>query len=253
MFIGDSAYPPAAYPTSFGGKPIVGWCVYIGGDTPHPWTSAEIEHLKALPWCRYIVPIFTRSNPVGADAAADAAVAIAWAKTYGQPSGTLTEVDYETARDSAYELAFAAALRAGDGDLELLYGSKADVVKNSRPDGGYDEADWTGADYAPADTADQFASFAAYDLNDFTPVAPLWDLRPTPVAPPATPTDLEETEMLLIRQGGTTAAVYLLYGGRIGGIADHVSYDGYVAAGVKEADVSEKELARLLALYGPSA
>jgi hypothetical protein len=190
MLIGDSAFPPASYPTSFGGKPVVGWCVYIpGGDAYHGWTQAEIDHLKAQPWCRYLLPVFVRSNPQGAaQASADAATVAAWARAQGQPRGTLTMLDYETAVDSAYEQAFDQDLRNADGSLEVLYGSKSTVVKNPAPSGGYDEADWTGTiPGALASTAVQFYSGTSYDLNEFRDTAPLWDLRPAPTSHPALP------------------------------------------------------------------
>jgi hypothetical protein len=193
MLIGDSAFPPATYPTEFQGEPVVGWCVYLpGGDAYHGWSQAEIEALKAQPWCQYVVPVFVRSNPQGAaQAEQDAATVIAWSKAQGQPNGTLVMWDYETAVDSAYELTVSQQLAAGDGDLETLYGSKSTVIENTAPSGGYDEADWTGTDSAPASMAAQFYSGAAYDLNDFRATAPLWRIRgstPTTTTAPSAPT-----------------------------------------------------------------
>jgi hypothetical protein len=191
VLIGDSAYPPATYPTSFNGKPLSGWMVYIGGNTPHPWTDAEIEHLKSQPWCRYIVPVFTRSNPTasGVSATADADEAIAWSRAHGQTPGTKILWDGETAVASAYYTAVDQRLQSQAGLHEILYGSKATVVKNARPSGGYDEAAWTQTDYAPADEANQFGSWTAYDLGEFK-VDELWDLRPTATPPaPASPED----------------------------------------------------------------
>jgi hypothetical protein len=185
VLIGDSAYPPATYPTSFNGTPIVGWCVYIGGNATHVWTAAEFAALLAEPWLRYVVPIFVRSDPATANPVADAAAAIAWAKANGQPSGTTTMWDGETAVDPAYFTAVDQSLQSLAGLHELLYGSKATVVQNTRTSGGYDEANWTGAAYAPGDTADQFASFSAYDLGEFD-TSLLWDLHPElPTPPPA--------------------------------------------------------------------
>jgi hypothetical protein len=200
MLIGDSAFPPATYPTEFDGKPLEGWCAYIpGGDAYHGWSQAEIEGLKSQPWCRYIVPVFVRSNPRGAvQGAADAATVVAWSRAQGQPRGTLVMWDAETAVDSAYELAFDAALRAEDGDLEIAYGSKSTVIRMPAPSGGDDVADWTGTiPGSLASMAVQFYSADAYDLNDFRDGAPLWDLRPGPAAPTPAPTahSLEENDM----------------------------------------------------------
>ncbi|HEV2346433.1 MAG TPA: hypothetical protein VGS97_20205 [Actinocrinis sp.] len=185
VLIGDSAYPPASYPTAFGGIPLQGWFVYIGGNAYHVWTEEEIAALRAQPWCRYIVPCFVRSNPESADPVADADAAIAWARAHGQPSGTVVCWDGETAVNSAYFTAVDRRLQSQAGLHELLYGSKATVIQNARPSGGYDEAAWTGQAYAPADEADQFASFAAYDLGEFN-IGPLWDLR-APVTPTPAP------------------------------------------------------------------
>jgi len=186
MLIGDSAFPLNSYPTEFNGQPIEGWCVYIpGGDAYHGWTEADVAHLKAQPWCRYLLPIFVRSDPTGAaEAVTDAKVAIAWAKTNGQPAHTLTQLDYETAVEAPYEEQFAATLEAGDGDLELLYGSKATVTKNPKPDGGYQIASWTNSDTGLTQPT-QFYGGPDYDLSWFPANSALWDLRPTATTPAA--------------------------------------------------------------------
>lgn len=204
MLIGDSAFPPAQYPTEFQGQPVVGWCVYIpGGDAYHGWSQAEIDYLKAQPHIRYLLPVFVRSHPQGAaQAELDAGIAVAWARAQGQPRGTLVMQDYETAVDTPYELTFDAELRAGDGDLEILYGSRATVVQNAAPSGGYDVADWTGAvPGSLASTAQQFYSGPEFDLNDFRDGAPLWDLRPSTPAPPARSLE-EDDEMSTTSTGG---------------------------------------------------
>lgn len=183
ILIGDSAYPPAVYPTAWNGKPISGWCVYAGGNTPHVWPDAEIARLMAQPWCRYIVPIFTRSNPPTGSAAIsqamlDAGEMVDWALVHKQPSGTLFMVDAETAVNSIYFETVNQTLLSKIHLKEIIYGSKSTVTKNARPSGGYDEASWTFQDTVPDDTASQFASYALYDVNRFASKAPLWDLHP---------------------------------------------------------------------------
>jgi hypothetical protein len=192
MLIGDSAYPLTAYPAQWGAQPVVGWAVYIpGGDAYHGWSQAEVEALKAMPWCRYLLPIFVRSNPQGAaQAQADAAVVVAWCHAQGQPARSAVELDFESEVDAAYAAAFNAALLAA-GFAEVLYGTGSTVVRNPAPSAGYNEAAWTGVDSPPVSTAQQFLSTAAYDLNDFRPDAPLWDLRP-PAAPPPDPAPQED-------------------------------------------------------------
>lgn len=213
MLIGDSAFGLAQYPTEFDGQPVVGWCVYIGGDAYHVWTEAEITHLRDQAHIRYLLPIYVRSNPAGAaQAASDVASAIAWAKAHGQPRGTLTQWDYETAVDAGYEEAVSRLLLAGDGDLELLYGSKSTVTKNPAPAGGYQIADWTNTiPAALASTGQQFYGGPDDDMNAFAAGAPLWDLRPAPV-PPAPPTPvstvLQEDDMQQIEPLATHPGEY---------------------------------------------
>lgn len=184
MLIADSAYPLTTYPPTWNGVPIEGWGFYLGGNTPHVWTSQEVAAL-ALRY-RYLLPIYTCSNPAGRDPAADARQFVDELRALGVPRGVLVQLDYETAIDSAYEIEFAAALRAA-GYVVELYGSASTVAQNLRPDGGYDAAAWTGRDTPPADTAEQFVDVGAYDLNDFRPTAPLWDVtaQTIPAAPVA--------------------------------------------------------------------
>jgi hypothetical protein len=259
--IGDSAWPPSSYPASFQGQPIEGWCVYIGGDTPHVWTASEVVRLKAQPWCRYIVPVFTRSNPQGASAGADTDIAIAWAKAYGQPSGTLTMWDAETAVDSPYYSEVDSLLRSGDGDLEIIYGSKSTVVQNRRPSGGYDEASWTGGDYVPADTADQFGNWNAYDLNDFQTNAKLWDLRaPVPPKPPAPalapqtslPAPItEENDMITIFRVSGDPKVYGVFDcGRMWHIASAGDLEQYLPKARADYTVSAGEITAIKTALG---
>lgn len=229
MLIGDSAFPPATYPTEFNGVPIEGWCPYIpGGDAYHGWTPQELARLMAQPHIRYLVPVFVRSNPQGAaQAAADVATVVAWAKANGQPRGTLTMMDYETAVDAPYELTFDTDLRNEDGDLEILYGSKGTVINNPAPSGGYDEAQWTGQiPNSLASMAEQFYSGPDYDLNKFRTGAPVWDLRPAPAAPTSAPTaqSLEEDTMAQaidgqVDIGWSTGAMAVVQVGADGGAA----------------------------------
>lgn len=260
--IGDSAYPPTEYPTSFDGQPVEGWCVYIGGDAYHVWTEAEIDQLKAQSWCRYILPIYVRSNPQStAQAESDAAAAIAWAKAHGQPSGTLTQWDYETAVDASYEETVNRLLLAGDGDLELLYGSKSTVTQNPAPAGGYQVADWTGTiPGSLASTAVQFYSGSDYDMNDFRPGAPLWDLHPTtPPAPPA-PSPEEDPvtpdcyQVPVSDAANAGSEIWALYpDGYYVHVPDAESYSGLQALGAKTAVVSYAYHQLLVARYAPTA
>ena len=79
----DAAWPPAHPPIADG------VCIYIGGDTPHVWSLADIASQKA----RYRLPIFVRSNPPGPGAAADVATAVGMLRLIGAPKGKLVAWD----------------------------------------------------------------------------------------------------------------------------------------------------------------
>jgi hypothetical protein len=200
IIVGDSAYPLTTYPTSWDGVAVGGYGFYIGGNTPHTWSEAEIATLKRR--YRYLLPIYTCSNPGSRDVASDAADAIACLRELGVPAGVALQLDYETAVGSAYEQAFDTALR-GAGYKLLLYGSAATVTKNARPSDGYNEAAWTGHAYAPSDTADQFVDTGTFDLNEFGSATSLWDTRPaTTTTPAAGAAASEEEEMSTQAEAG---------------------------------------------------
>jgi hypothetical protein len=177
----DASTPPATYPTGYDGIAF-----YIGGDTPHVWTVAE---LHACPY-RYRLPIFVRSDPtaLGITAAADVANAVAALKVYGAPTGTLVAWDSETSIDPQYiQAAYAALLAAGYTMID--YGSQFYVFGNKNPDGYYWGADWTNVPHLTAgDVMTQYDSFAGWDesLSGNSPVLPFWDTRPVP-APVVSP------------------------------------------------------------------
>lgn len=190
---GDSSTPPASYP------PVDGWAWYIGGNTPHVWTDAEVA---AIP-CRYGLPIFTRSNPTGAaQALADARAALWWAANHGQPRGTLIGLDLEDAVNPAYLDAFDAALVAG-GYRTVAYGQLSTITGNPRPSGGFWVGEWDGVDADPSWTGKQYESLPAFDRSAFAAAAPLWDRHPAtaPTTPAGAP-DTKEDEMSQTSQNG---------------------------------------------------
>jgi hypothetical protein len=238
--VGDSAYPLAAssYPSS-----VQGWGFYIGGDTPHVWSDAEIA---ALPY-RYRLPIYTRSDPSGsAQAQSDANAAVAWARAHSQPAGTLIQLDFETAVDAAYVDAFDAVVTAA-GFKTLLYGSQSTVLANPRPSGGYNVANWDGVDDDPSWTAKQYQDTGGYDLNDFAADAPLWDIQ---AAAPAAPTP-EVSEMATIVRVSGNASVYLLDGGVISGVDDPATLNGEL--NLPSITVDAGAIAQMLVDFAPTA
>jgi hypothetical protein len=168
----DSAYPPTNPPTT----DAVGF--YIGGDTPHIWSDQEIAAQKA----RFRLPIYVCDNPGQRNATLDAQSAVSWLRSRNAPLGCVVALDYETAVNGAYVLAFDKVVTAA-GYRTLLYGTKSTVVQNPKPSGGYWFADWTGtAHISSGSVATQWASDlmlnTTYDLSDVSPTLALWDARP---------------------------------------------------------------------------
>jgi peptidoglycan hydrolase-like protein with peptidoglycan-binding domain len=165
----DAAFLPDPLPDTDG------FCFYIGGDTPHVYTAAEITQLKAR--YRYLLPIFTRSDPPGPGAAADVAEAVSQLRTAGAPAGTLVAWDSETSTDAGYIRDVFARLNA-DGYKLIDYGSQSFVSGNQNPDGYYWGGDWTGVPHLhPGDVMTQWVSFSGYDESLAVSSLPFWDTR----------------------------------------------------------------------------
>lgn len=169
----DAADPPADPPATDG------VCIYIGGDTPHIWTMAEINAQRA----RYRLPVWVRSDPAVASVAADVARAVAQLKAIGAPAGCLVALDSETAADPGYVKTFYGLLHLAGYPL-IDYGSQDTVFGNENPDGYYWGADWTGTPHiASGDQMTQYVSFTGYDESLAKPTLPFWDTAPD-TAPP---------------------------------------------------------------------
>ena len=165
----DAAYLPDPLPTTDG------FAFYIGGDTPHVYTTAEVEQLKTR--YRWLLPIFVRSNPPGPGPLADVTAAQAQLKAIGAPPGILVAWDSEMSVDAAYIAAVYGLLTAA-GDKLIDYGSQNYVTGNHNPDGWYWGAQWTGrAHIAAGDQMTQWAS-AGYDSSLASSTLPFWDTRP---------------------------------------------------------------------------
>lgn len=169
----DAAFPPAHPPTADG------VAFYIGGDTPHVWTAAEIAATNT----RFRLPIYVRSNPPGPGAVADVAAAVAQLALLKAPKGTLVAWDMEMSVDAAYIKAVYADLSAAGYKL-IVYGSQSVVLGNENPDGLYWGAQWTGVVHiAGGDVMTQYVSFSGYDESTATSALPFWDTKaPDPPA-----------------------------------------------------------------------
>lgn len=164
----DAAFPPQPPPTGFDGVAF-----YVGGDTPHVWSVAEIQ---AQP-VRFRLPIFTRSNPPGPGVASDVAAAVTRLREIGAPKGCLVAWDSETSVDPAYIKAVYFALKA-EGYTLIDYGSMPGVFGNDNPDGYYWGAQWTNVPHiAPGDVMTQWRSLSSYDESSSQPVLPFWDTQ----------------------------------------------------------------------------
>lgn len=183
----DAAYPPA--------DPRLDVCgFYIGGDTPHVWSDAEIIGQSA----RWRLPIYTCDNPGSRNASSDAAEAIAWLHAHQVPAGCAVALDYETAVNAAYVTTFDRAIRAA-GWTTLLYGSLSTVTQNPRPSAGYWTASWTGRAHLDSGAAaTQWASDTQlgkpYDLSEVTDTLVLWDTQ-APTTQGAQ--EMEQTDQLI--------------------------------------------------------
>ena len=170
----DAAFPPVNQPNTDG------VAFYIGGDTPHVWTQAEINMQKA----RYRLPIYVRNIPPW-NAATDATVILARLKAIGAPKGCSVVIDLETVVQSAYVAALNAAIRQGGYHL-MKYGSSGNINSNPPTDGGtwVDIPEAKPATLPPGCIGVQYADPGPYDLSVFSELISLWDTKPP--APPVT-------------------------------------------------------------------
>jgi peptidoglycan hydrolase-like protein with peptidoglycan-binding domain len=174
----DSAWPLATP------LPVDGVAFYIGGNTPHVWTKAEIEAQPA----RYRLPVFVRSDPSNASATADVAAAVTYLHQLGAPAGCLVAWDLETADDPGYISAVYRNL-AGAGYKLIVYASQSVITQEGNPDGLYWGADWTGSPHLHApDVMTQYVSFASYDESEAQGNLPFWDTHHASPKPAPSPT-----------------------------------------------------------------
>lgn len=183
----DSAFPlPKSPTTTPDGHTIEVVLIYAGGDTPHPWTTAEI---LAMPF-RYRWPCWVRSNPQAVNAGTDAAMFVAWLHGHKVPQNTCVILDLETAVDTAYVNTFNAALSSA-GWKVAKYGSQSTIWDNPKTNGGtYVAAPGSDVLTTEGDTVARQYDFAGgFDLSILKAqdTLPLWDTRP--VAPPPPPAE----------------------------------------------------------------
>ncbi len=122
---GDAAYPPPGgkYPPE-----VKVGAFYIGGDTPHVWTTDEITEMATT--VDYLLPVYVRSNPGNVSAQADAADALSRLAVVGAPATCLVALDIETSDDPAYVAEFKTSM--GQHPV-VVYGSAGNLFQASTP------------------------------------------------------------------------------------------------------------------------
>jgi hypothetical protein len=209
MLLYDDAY--ASTPAPAGTQ---GCLVYVGGDTPHPWTDADI----ARQGVKYLLPTWVRSN-MGGTPQADGQRMIAWLRAHKAPAGISTALDLETQVNPGYVIQYGAELHAA-GFKVLVYGSKSTLFGNPKLDGYY-VADYTGVPHVMAGTVvTQFENTPAFDLDDVASGVVLWDTGfpdpavpvPGPTPPPGEPMSLTPADLAAIDDKIQHALTVVLYG-----------------------------------------
>lgn len=150
---------------------------YVGGDTPHVYTDAQVAAIRA----RYGLPIWTGYD-FQHDGNLEAEKVIMWLHAHGWKPGTLVAVDTEELVIPDFLAAFNAQITSA-GWRVLHYESKVAIAGNPPTSGGKWTADWTGIPHLrPGDTATQYVPDkwlgAPYDLSLILASAPLHELNP---------------------------------------------------------------------------
>ena len=150
---------------------------YVGGDTPHVYTDAQVAAIRA----RYGLPIWTGYDHQH-DGAMEAAKVLDWLRSHHWTPGTLVAVDTEALVIPDFLIPFNAAITSAGWKL-LHYESKDAIAGNPPTSGGKWAADWTGQPHLrPGDTATQYIPDAwlgaPYDLSLISADAPLHELNP---------------------------------------------------------------------------
>jgi hypothetical protein len=165
---------------------------YIGGDTPHIWTTREVNAITTT----YRLPIWVRSNPGSYNGILEANSAVAWLLQHGVPKGCALALDFETAVDNDYVHLFDTV--TGDaGYKTVLYGSLSTIEQNPTPRGGFWVADWNNKDVlVPGSVATQYESFSDYDLSIVSDSLELWSINPPVNSTPPTTSQNGTDDML---------------------------------------------------------
>lgn len=137
---------------------------YIGGNTPHVWTAAQVRRQGARP----ALPIWVHG--LGQRANDEAAVAVMMLHRLGVAAGSPVAIDMETSVDPDYVDIFTEYVNLYNYWC-VVYGSTSTLFANPRR-GGYWAATLNGREemLPGADiVATQWKDFGAYDMSLITP------------------------------------------------------------------------------------
>ena len=185
---------------------VVGF--YIGGDTPHVWTLAQIEMQTAR--YRHPIWVYNPAKPGTDNGIIDGHKAVIQCQALKIPSGVAISLDMETHADPAYVNA-ARSVIASSGYWTSVYASLDYIKSQPRWGDGYWIADWTGSPPDPADLpagtwACQYkpaGDGVPWDTSIVWSTAHLWDTQ-----------GINPTHAVLVEiPSGNTRAVQSLNGG----------------------------------------
>lgn len=235
----DLKFVDAAFPSGIpSNMQFDGVCFYIGGDTPHVWTTGELGARKE----RYRLPIHTRSNPSQVDPTGDAQATLAELAPYRVPKNTLVALDSETSIDPAWVKTYVNVVNRG-GFKVIDYGSESFVHGNDNPDGYYWGADWTDVPHLdPGDQATQYVSFSGYDESLMESTLPFWDTKPGPIGKPG---PMAKGKVMLIVHIQGNPAAYLWNGTNMSHITSVDNEAQFKAAGIQSVQVTADQFAEM--------
>lgn len=154
---------------------------YIGGMTPHVWTTTQINSQTA----RYRHPIWVYGNNRGYDGGIlEGTLAVMALRGLGVPTGTSVSADMEsntpTTADLEYIYGFHAAV-APTGYWTSIYGSRDTMAGYPAFGGGKWVADWTGSAHYTGLTGEWACQFeqasgdVPWDTSIVKDTSHLWD------------------------------------------------------------------------------
>lgn len=151
---------------------------YIGGNARNIWTEQEWDDMAKATGAIFRLPIFVRNIPANYSPNADATFCANWAHQHRVPSDSTIALDFETAINYTFVKTFDSVL-SSYGYRTILYGSRAFVLLNPKPSGGYWVADYTGTPHLyPDSMATQWSGSGpfsgAYDPNVVSDDTSLW-------------------------------------------------------------------------------